>query len=89
MTGDYVVQLVVSDGKLDSEPDTVVVTAETAVPGDLNYDGTVDSVDLGIFSASYYKCEGQPEYNPDCDFNNSGCVNYWDYWIFYKYYRKY
>jgi outer membrane protein assembly factor BamB len=44
------------------------------VPGDLDGDRDVDLADLAALLAVYGSCDGEPDYEPAADFNNSGCV---------------
>lgn len=44
-------------------------------PGDLNDDCVVDLNDLALLLAAYDNCAGDPNYNPDADFDGSGCVD--------------
>ncbi len=45
------------------------------VPGDINYDGSVDVVDLLWFAASFGSVLGDANYDPACDFNSDGSVD--------------
>ncbi|HDP24151.1 MAG TPA: PASTA domain-containing protein [Deltaproteobacteria bacterium] len=86
LSGDYVIQLIVSDGILYSEPSTVRITA--AVLGDLNYDGSVDEKDYTIFMATLGKCEGDTGYNAEADYDGDRCITYEDYRIWYGFYSN-
>jgi hypothetical protein len=91
LPGDYVVQLVVNDGELDSDPETVLITAQEKakpIPGDLDGDGDVDMDDRNILVASFAKCEGAEGYNADADYDGSGCVNFLDYRIWLNFYMN-
>jgi hypothetical protein len=46
----------------------------TAV-GDLNYDGTVDPIDLGIMGAAWGSFIGETNYNPNADIDGDGSIN--------------
>ncbi len=48
------------------------------VPGDANGDGHVTVNDLAILGGSWYRCEGDPRYDPRADFNGDGCVKIGD-----------
>lgn len=47
-------------------------------PGDANNDRVVDLADLSILLSSFGFCTGNPSYNPDADFDVSGCVDLGD-----------
>ena len=49
--------------------------------GDVNGDGVIDMKDLDLFKVAYYTKPGDPNWNPDCDFNGDGTVNYKDFFI--------
>ena len=71
--GEYVVQLIVNDGELNSEPDTVVITANGEEPalGDLNGDNVVDMADLNIILSH----RNQPaDVCPECDLDGDGMI---------------
>ncbi len=50
--------------------------------GDLNNDGLVDDTDYDLYRLAHRSVEGDPEYNPDADFNGDKAVNTLDLWIF-------
>ena len=52
-----------------------VVAGTTAVPGDINGDGAVNTNDLRAFAASYLSRRGDPNYNPAADTNHNGFVS--------------
>ncbi|MBU0617067.1 MAG: hypothetical protein KKI02_05070 [Planctomycetes bacterium] len=41
-------------------------------------DRDVDLADLAGLLGAYGVCEGDPDYDPDADFDASGCVDLWD-----------
>ena len=49
------------------------------MPGDVNNDGLVDTLDYSLFRASYGKSTGDSGYNVGADFNNDGIVDGDDY----------
>ena len=46
--------------------------------GDVDGDDDVDLADLAALLGAYGVCEGDPDYDPNADFNASGCVDLWD-----------
>jgi hypothetical protein len=46
--------------------------------GDVNVDLTVDLTDLSLFSSAYGSTLGDPNWNPNCDFNNDNTVDLLD-----------
>ena len=59
------------------------------IQGDLDGDGDVDGADRNILIASLRKCNGNPAYNPDADFDDDGCVTFLDYRQWYIYYKNF
>jgi hypothetical protein len=49
---------------------------------DLNNDGQVNSLDLGLIKMAYFNNEGQPNFEPNADLNGDGVVNSLDLGIF-------
>jgi len=49
--------------------------------GDVDGDGDVDDTDLQLFCKTYGKSEGEADYNPNADFDNSGRVDYLDLYV--------
>jgi serine protease AprX len=45
------------------------------MPGDVTHDGEVNLSDLAALLAAYNSCVGDPDYNPDADFDDSGCID--------------
>ena len=85
--GNYVIQLTVYDELYNSEPDTVVITAEKPsefAPCDLDKDGVVDSEDRDIFLSAYDSCEGDSNYLPEVDYDGDGCITLNDYREWYR-----
>jgi hypothetical protein len=88
VTGTYVVELAVNDGE-GSGYDNAAVTVNPALkPGDLDGDGKVTLKDMRILTTSLGKCQGNPGYNPACDFDRNGCVNLKDYRLWLIYYLE-
>ena len=48
---------------------------EECCPCDLDGDCDVDLADLAELLGAYGHCAGEPQYNPDADFDDSGCVD--------------
>jgi hypothetical protein len=59
------------------------------IPGDLDGDCDVDFDDRSILFASMRKCEGDPGYNSDADYDSDGCVTFNDYRQWYKHWRAF
>ncbi len=61
--GDYIIQLIVNDGTVDSSPDTVFVTANNLRPiASANYDGIGD-----LYTGDQVTLNGFGSYDPDSD----------------------
>ena len=59
-----------------------------ACEGDIDGDFDVDGVDLAIFAASYGLSEGDPDFDPRCDFNYDKKVDVEDLAIFSEDYGR-
>ena len=59
--------------------------APAAIPGDLDGDEDVDNNDYLIFREAYGSCSGGPNFNPNADFDNDGCITMNDYRLFRSY----
>jgi len=57
---------------------TVFVT----IPGDIDGDGDVDSLDFYLFFGTYGSSVGDPTYIPEADLDGNGDVDSYDYYIF-------
>ena len=66
----------------------IVIPDVTLPCGDLNEDGVVDSDDLTIFQAAYGSVPGNPNWNPDCDFDKNNSVGAADLVLFNQDYTK-
>lgn len=77
-SGNYVLQLIVNDGELNSVPDTVMVSAiegSESGPGDLNDDGVVDRLDVNVINL--YR--NQPaSICSQCDIDGDGIITILD-----------
>jgi hypothetical protein len=62
--------------------------APPAVPGDLNGDGAIDTIDYNVFRSTLGKCVGTDGFIPEADYDQDGCVTYGDYRVWLGYYRN-
>jgi hypothetical protein len=68
--------VVVGDGQ------TALLPSVTLLAGDMNFDGVVDSDDLGELINAYGSLPGQPAWRPEADLTPDGRVNLLDlFWI--------
>jgi hypothetical protein len=59
----------------------------TDIPnGDLNWNGELDAVDMGIIYSELGSHEGDEHWNPACDLNGDGKINYLDLSLWYGYF---
>ena len=63
--------------------------AEPTIPADLNADGDVDGQDFAIFLAAFGYSQGQPQFNPACDYDADGRVTLADYQVWFGYYTAF
>ncbi|MDO9240631.1 MAG: ExeM/NucH family extracellular endonuclease [Methylicorpusculum sp.] len=70
-----------------SDHDPLLV--EVLVKGDLDNDGDVDNQDRVAFSRTLGQCEGKKNYNPEADYDRSGCVTNADYRSWYRHFKDY
>ena len=56
----------------------ITVSGSAGIIGDINGDGTVNYVDLGMLGASYGLSHGDGGYNANADLNGDSTVNYMD-----------
>lgn len=74
--------------RASGDPDATLVASDHApvvlnftlpgterIPGDVNGDGRVDLVDLGLLLAAFGTSLGQPGYLPEADFNGDGVID--------------
>jgi hypothetical protein len=62
-----------------------------SVPGDINGDGRVDLIDLGMLLANYNLCPGDAGYNPAANVNDddgTGCINLADLGVVLAHYGE-
>ena len=62
----------------DHDPVIIGLTLTAAIPGDLNGDGLVNFVDVGIFKSAFGAVDGDEDYNPAADLNDDGVINFVD-----------
>jgi hypothetical protein len=63
-------------------------TVKVTIPGDINGDGTVNGLDLGIIAGAWLSSPGMPNWNPAADINNDGVVNGLDLGIMAQYWLQ-
>ena len=57
---------------------TTVVDFGTIREGDSNGDNNINILDISLLISAYGSSEGEPDWNPHCDFNRDGYVNILD-----------
>ena len=72
---------------VNAGPDTLrdAATAKlifSALSGDGNADGVVDTEDFFILTAAFGATKGTPDYNPACDLNRDGVIDLTDFFMF-------
>ncbi len=73
--------------QMDSDNDGIGDACEApAVPGDLDGDNDVDLDDYNLFLAAYGSASGQPNYDPNADFDNDEFIGMTDFGIWYGHY---
>jgi len=77
----------VADAYRSSDHDPLLI--KLFVPGDLDNDGDVDAIDAGLIKTQIGKCSGKAGFNPEADYDKTGCVSYADYRTWYGYYNSY
>jgi rubredoxin len=65
-----------------------ITYAPPPVPGDLDNDRDIDTVDYSLFKVTYGKCEGNAAFNPAADYDGDNCVTLLDYRTWYGYYKN-
>jgi hypothetical protein len=83
--GNYYATFMVNDGYTEIAP-RANFTIRAA--GDLNGDGVVDISDRNLLRAALGKCEGNPAYNRDADYDNDACITQLDYQAWYSHYTN-
>ncbi|MGQ9460581.1 MAG: dockerin type I domain-containing protein [Candidatus Bathyarchaeaceae archaeon] len=67
----------------------ILITGGTRLPGDVNGDGKVDWEDLEALGRAYGSKPGDPNWNPEADFDANGAVNSRDLGILGANYGQY
>ncbi|MCX6665223.1 MAG: right-handed parallel beta-helix repeat-containing protein [Euryarchaeota archaeon] len=57
------------------------------IPGDLDHDDDIDEDDYQLFLSAFGHSIGDPEFNPEADYDHDGIVTLVDYQIWLMYYR--
>ena len=86
-TAGQVVSFYNADAYRSSDHDPVLI--ELLVAGDLDNDGDGDGADYSLFRSQLGRCSGTAGYLAEADYDQSGCVNYSDYRIWYSHYQAY
>ena len=76
-TEDGTIWLAWSSDRHDSNPE-LLYRIGSAIPGDVNGDGTVDIIDLGLLAEDYGLTSASPNWNENADINNDGAVDIFD-----------
>jgi alpha-tubulin suppressor-like RCC1 family protein len=66
-----------------------VPEAMAATPGDLNGDDVVDRTDQKVLRSSLGRCNGEPGFISDTDYNSNGCTDLDDYRVWIGFYRDF
>jgi len=59
-----------------------LVDIKVKILGDVNGNGIVEGLDYGMFGAAWGSKEGDPNWDPNCDFNYNGYIDGLDYGTF-------
>jgi len=59
------------------------------ISGDIDHDGDVDYDDFIMFLEAFGHSVGDPEYNPEADYDGDGAITLVDYQIWLMYYRDF
>lgn len=82
-----IVSFYAADAYRSSDHDPLLIQA--LVPGDLDNDGDVDSVDASQMRLQVGKCSGKSGFNREADYDQNGCVSMADYRLWYGYFTRY
>ena len=79
-SGPYIIRVVADTipGETDTVDNTRSLTLCLLFQGDVNRDGAVNFLDIGIIGDVFLKGSGQPGYDPSADVNGDGSVNFLD-----------
>lgn len=83
--GNYYATFMINDGYTEITP-RVNFTIRAA--GDLNGDNVVDMTDRNLLRQALGKCEGNPAYLRDADYDNDACITQLDYQAWYSHYTN-
>lgn len=86
-TADQITRFYAADAYRSSDHDPLLL--HVFVAGDLDNDGDVDNTDAGLFRSQLGKCGGQAGFNPEADYDKSGCIGYSDYRFWYAHFQTY
>lgn len=75
-------------GKSSSRSSSETGLINVRMEGDVNGDGTVNTIDLEAFSRAYGSTLGNTNWNPNCDFNSDNIINVLDLQKLAKNYGK-
>jgi hypothetical protein len=67
---------------------STATTVKVTIPADINGDGTVNGLDLGIMASAWLSTPGMPNWNPAADINGDGVVNGLDLGIMAQYWLQ-
>ena len=64
--------------------------SDLKLPGDLNFNGTVNALDLFLFSRAWLSTEGEQNWNPYCDISvpQDGIIDYKDFSVFAQHWKS-
>jgi hypothetical protein len=63
-------------GETDSADNTFIDgSVRVCIPGDIDGDGSVNPIDLGMLGAAWGSFQGEPNYNPNADLDDDGSTS--------------
>ena len=81
--------IVVKDGSGNICETQISIPGEGVICGDLDGDGDVDGADRIILMGAFRSCIGNVKYIEAADYNQDGCINFFDYQLWYQCYKDY